>query len=71
MPVDEGARAFTSNGYQPQAGCSRTRDDVIRREVRLVEGDAFNKVLLSRSERNCAWAELISAASRVAKTPGT
>jgi len=30
----------------------RTQDRVIRREMRLDEGDAFNRVLLSRSERN-------------------
>ena len=33
-------------------GNTRTQDDVIRREIRLSEGDAFNKVLLSRSQRN-------------------
>lgn len=31
---------------------TRTKDSVIRRELRLDEGDAFNRVLLSRSERN-------------------
>ncbi len=30
----------------------RTQDHVIRRELRLDEGDAFNKVLLNRSERD-------------------
>ena len=29
---------------------SRTRDEVIRRELRVVEGDAYNKVLIDRSE---------------------
>ncbi len=33
-------------------GNSRTQDHVIRREIRLDEEDAFNQVLLSRSERN-------------------
>jgi outer membrane protein insertion porin family len=35
-------------------GNTRTRDDVIRREFRLAEGDAFNRVLADRS-RTRAW----------------
>jgi len=31
-------------------GNARTRDDVIRREFRLAEGDAFNRVLVDRSQ---------------------
>lgn len=33
-------------------GNSRTLDKVIRRQMRMSEGDAFNKVLLDRSEKN-------------------
>ena len=33
-------------------GNNRTRDEVIRREMRLAEGDAFNRILLGRAERN-------------------
>jgi outer membrane protein insertion porin family len=33
-------------------GNVRTRDKVIRREIRLVEGDVFNSVLLQQSRRN-------------------
>ena len=33
-------------------GNSRTQDEVIRREMRLSEGDGFNRVLLARSERD-------------------
>jgi outer membrane protein insertion porin family len=31
-------------------GNARTRDEVIRREIRLAEGDAFNRVLVDRSQ---------------------
>ena len=48
--INEGARVYVERININ--GNSRTRDDVIRREMRLVEGDAFNKVLLSRSERS-------------------
>lgn len=33
-------------------GNSRTLDKVIRRQIRMAEGDAFNKVLLDKSEKN-------------------
>ena len=33
-------------------GNSRTLDRVVRRQMRMSEGDAFNKVLLDRSEKN-------------------
>lgn len=33
-------------------GNSRTLDKVIRRQMRMAEGDAFNKVLLDKSEKN-------------------
>ncbi|MGB1896303.1 MAG: outer membrane protein assembly factor BamA, partial [Parvibaculales bacterium] len=51
-------------------GNSRTRDDVIRREMRLVEGDAFNKVLLSRSERNVRGLNFFSGVE-LTENPGT
>lgn len=51
-------------------GNTRTKDDVIRREIRLVEGDAFNKVLLSRSERGVRGLNFFSDA-QVTETPGT
>ena len=47
--IEEGRRVYVEriniNGNE------RTYDEVIRREIRLSEGDAFNRVLLSRSER--------------------
>ena len=51
-------------------GNTRTKDDVIRREIRLVEGDAFNKVLLSRSERGVRGLNFFSD-GQVTETPGT
>ena len=51
-------------------GNSRTKDDVIRREMRLVEGDAFNKVLLSRSERSVRGLNFFSDV-QVTESPGT
>ena len=48
--IDEGPRVYVERVNIN--GNNRTQDDVIRRQMRLVEGDAFNKVLLSRSERN-------------------
>ena len=51
-------------------GNSRTKDDVIRREMRLAEGDAFNKVLLSRSERSVRGLNFFSDV-QVTESPGT
>ena len=66
--IDEGPRVYVERININ--GNDRTRDDVIRREVRLVEGDAFNKVLLSRSERNVRGLNFFSGVS-VEETPGT
>ena len=48
--IEEGPRVYVERVNIN--GNTRTQDDVIRREIRLSEGDAFNKVLLSRSERD-------------------
>ena len=48
--VEEGPRVYVERINVN--GNTRTRDEVIRREIRLSEGDAFNQVLLARSERN-------------------
>lgn len=45
--VDEGDRVFVERINV--VGNTRTVDSVIRRELRLAEGDAFNRVLLDRS----------------------
>ena len=48
--IEEGPRVYVERININ--GNTRTQDDVIRREIRLSEGDAFNKILLSRSQRN-------------------
>jgi outer membrane protein insertion porin family len=45
--VEEGPRVYVERINI--TGNSRTLDKVIRREIRLAEGDAFNRVLLNRS----------------------
>jgi len=47
--VNEGARTFIER--IDVVGNTRTRDEVIRREMRVNEGDAFNRVLLDRSRQ--------------------
>jgi outer membrane protein insertion porin family len=47
--VDEGPRAYIERINV--RGNTRTRDYVIRREFDIVEGDAYNKVLIDRAER--------------------
>jgi outer membrane protein insertion porin family len=47
--VEEGARAYIERINI--RGNTRTRDDVIRREFEVAEGDAYNRVLIDRAER--------------------
>ncbi len=47
--VEEGQRAYVERINV--RGNDRTRDYVIRREVDMAEGDAFNKALVSKAER--------------------
>lgn len=47
--VDEGPRVFIERVNIK--GNSRTRDNVIRRELDVGEGDAYNRVLIDRAER--------------------
>lgn len=47
--IDEGPRVYVERINV--VGNTRTRDYVIRREFDLVEGDAFNRILLDRAER--------------------
>ena len=47
--VNEGARTFIER--IDVVGNTRTLDEVIRREMRVSEGDAFNRVLLDRSRQ--------------------
>jgi outer membrane protein insertion porin family len=48
--IDEGPRAYIER--LNIVGNTRTRDYVIRREFEISEGDAFNRVLIDRAERN-------------------
>lgn len=47
LKIDQGPRVYVERINI--TGNTRTLDKVIRREMRLVEGDAFNRVLLDRS----------------------
>lgn len=51
-------------------GNSRTLDRVIRRKMQLVEGDAFNKVLLDKSEKNIRGLQYFSKVD-VSQDPGS
>ena len=46
--IEEGPRVYIETVNINQN--TRTRDEVIRRELRVLEGDAYNKVLIDRSE---------------------
>ena len=48
--IDEGPRVYIER--IDIAGNTRTLDNVIRREFNIVEGDAFNQVLIDRSRNN-------------------
>ncbi len=50
LEITEGRQAFVNR--IEITGNVRTRDKVIRREIRLVEGDVFNSALLQESRRN-------------------
>ncbi|MEQ8281152.1 MAG: outer membrane protein assembly factor BamA [Parvibaculum sp.] len=51
-------------------GNSRTLDKVVRRQMRMSEGDAFNKVLLDNSEKNIRALQYFSRVT-VTQDPGT
>ncbi len=66
--VEEGPRAFIERINI--IGNTTTRDYVIRREFDIVEGDAFNRILLDRAERrlnNLGFFETV----RITTEPGT
>lgn len=52
------------------SGNLRTLDRVIRRQMELVEGDAFNKVLLDKSEKNIRGLQYFSKVD-VSQEPGS
>lgn len=66
--ISEGARAYVERINV--VGNVRTLDRVIRREMRMAEGDAFNRVLLDRSEKNIRALGFFSAVD-VSEEPGT
>jgi len=66
--VSEGPRVYIER--IEIVGNSRTLDRVIRREMQLVEGDAFNRVLLDRS-RNRIRALGFFEEVEIEETPGT
>ena len=51
-------------------GNSRTLDKVIRRQMRMSEGDAFNKVLLDKSEKNIRALQYFSKVE-ISQSPGS
>jgi outer membrane protein insertion porin family len=66
--VEEGPRVYIERINV--RGNTRTRDHVIRREIDLAEGDAYNKVLLDRAERrlnNLGYFKKV----RITNEPGT
>ena len=50
LNISQGSKNYIE--YINITGNSRTLDSVIRREIQLVEGDPFNRLKISRSEKN-------------------
>jgi outer membrane protein insertion porin family len=66
--VNEGPRVYVEEININ--GNTQTLDHVIRREMRLVEGDAFNRVLIDRSERRIKGLGFFSEVA-IEEEPGT
>ncbi|MEZ5839616.1 MAG: outer membrane protein assembly factor BamA [Hyphomicrobiales bacterium] len=66
--IDEGPRVYVER--IDIRGNSRTRDYVIRREIDLGEGDAYNRVLVDRAERRLNELGFFESVS-VSTSPGT
>lgn len=66
--IEEGPRVYVERININ--GNTRTQDEVIRRELRLSEGDGFNRVLLSRSERSVKGLDFFANVD-VVEQPGT
>ena len=56
--ISEGTRAYVER--IDIVGNTRTRDEVIRRELRLFEGDAFNRTLVERARRRLTALDFFS-----------
>jgi outer membrane protein insertion porin family len=68
--VEEGPRVFVER--IDIKGNTRTHDDVIRREIDLSEGDAYNKVLMDRAERrlnNLGYFKTVKITTEPGSTP--
>jgi outer membrane protein insertion porin family len=68
MKIDQGPRVYIEK--ITIVGNTRTLDKVIRREFRLVEGDAFNRVLVDRSRTRIRGLGFFKDVS-VKQTPGS
>jgi len=66
--ISEGPRVYVERINI--TGNVRTLDHVIRRQMELVEGDAFNKVLLDKSEKNIRALQYFSKVD-VSQNPGS
>lgn len=68
--VDQGARAYIERINV--RGNTRTRDNVIRREFDIGEGDAYNQALIDRAERrlkNLAYFKSVKVSSEPGSAP--
>jgi outer membrane protein insertion porin family len=66
--IEEGPRVYVERININ--GNDRTHDEVLRREMRISEGDAFNRVLLERSRRNLRGLGYFSSVD-IEESPGS
>ena len=66
--IEEGPRVYVERININ--GNDRTHDEVLRREIRISEGDAFNRVLLERSRRNLRALGFFSSVD-IEESPGS
>ena len=66
--IEEGPRVYVERININ--GNDRTHDEVLRREMRISEGDAFNRVLLERSRRNLRALGFFSSVE-IEESPGS
>ncbi|WP_137392430.1 outer membrane protein assembly factor BamA [Rhodoligotrophos defluvii] len=66
--LEEGPRVYIER--IDIVGNTRTQDNVIRREIRLVEGDAYNRVLVDRARRRITALDFFSKVD-IIEQPGS
>ena len=66
--IEEGPRVYVERININ--GNDRTHDEVVRREMRISEGDAFNRVMLERSRRNLRALGFFSSVD-IEESPGS